>query len=166
MALEDVKAITDGANVMASMMNAGLDRESAEQEVVNQLRLAQRQKYAERNLREGNRAAAIEFLAQDEQEFQQKAVEEDIDDYLDQYGEFRQVIKDDKGFKKEIRRPQDDEQNYSNAERIEKGLIARSDDPFERDPEFDKQNGVWVRKNGKLYWREDNKLYSRSKICT
>ena len=83
MSLENTDSIIKGAEIIAANMNAGLSRDEADAKVVSDLRLAQRQKYRERNAREGNRAAALEFLAQDDKAFQSSSAPVDIDDVFD-----------------------------------------------------------------------------------
>ena len=162
MALEDVQAITDGANVIASLMNQGLSREAAEKRLTGELRAAQRQQYLQRQAREGNRAAAEAFLAQDARDFQTKGVEIDQDGYLDIDGEYQEVIRDDYGDVKAVRRPQDDDQTYTDDEKERFGVTAQSYDPNERDAGFDQQRGRTVLdpRTGKRTWREGGKTYS------
>ena len=168
MALEDVQSISQGAEVLAQLMNQGLSRDAAEETVVSELRAAQRRKYKERNAREGNRAAALEFLRQNDREFQSSGMSQEIDDTLDYDGEYQQVIRDDNGDIISVRRPQDDDQTYTQDEKDRYGISNRDEDTLaDERAEFDKQRGYYrTDKSGKRSWREGGKNYSSPKFVS
>ena len=99
-----------------------------------------RQHAQEKQLREGNRAAAEKFLADDDAAFKSKGslteferqlalgsrVEADIDDQGWAFGEDAQWEKDTKGKRlgKEPRRPQDDDQSYTRSEKVRNDVLG------------------------------------------
>lgn len=131
------------------------------------LRRQQRERRAQRGQREGNRAAAEAFLAQDDAGFQQKARADlrelglgdrarDIDDQAWAFGEdpeydmFAPDGKDGREQKFRMKgadermRPQDDGQTYDAAERAYMGIELDADDI--NDPDVARQSGRYRQK--------------------
>ena len=72
MTLENTQEIINGAEVLAAGRTLGLSDDETIATKMQTRRRAQRQRRQERGQREGNRAAAEQFLNQDEQEFEAK----------------------------------------------------------------------------------------------
>ena len=138
--LEDTQLITQGAQLLAAGQTLGLTPDEAMAARKATLRREQRQRRAQRGEREGNRAAAEAFLAEDAAKFNAKGgltpferqlalggnVQADIDDVGFAFGEDPQIIVDSKGrrIENDPRRPQDDDQVYSREEKIRNDVLG------------------------------------------
>ena len=138
--LEDIRTLTDGAMVLAAGRTLGM----TDDEAISTKRAAVRRnierRRADRKAREGNRAAAEAFLAEDDANFNAKGgltpferqlalggkVQVDLDDEAFAFGEDPRVILDDNGRRVEMepRRPQDDDQNYSREEKVRNDVLG------------------------------------------
>jgi hypothetical protein len=125
-----------GAQIIAAGRTLGLSDIDTIALKTQTARKAQRQRRAERGLREQNRTAAEQFLQEDERKFQQKAkatayeqqlanqsaTSVNIDDEAWAFGEDPDY--DRNPGKKGPRRPQDDEQTYSRDEKVRYDTLA------------------------------------------
>lgn len=110
--LERTQEIINGAEVLAAGRTLGLSDDETIATKMQTRRREQRQRRQEREQREDNRSAAEEFLRRDDREFEAKGrYGGEIDDVAFAFGE-------DPAYMGGERRPQDDEQNYSRAEKI------------------------------------------------
>ena len=132
--------ITVGAHVLAAGKTLGLSPDETISTKLQTLRRQQRENRAQRGEREGNRAAAEQFLADNDAAFRAKGnltpferqlalgskVEADIDDQAWAFGEDPQWEKDKQGRKlgKEARRPQDDQQSYTRSEKVRNDVLG------------------------------------------
>lgn len=142
--LEDIQQIRDGAEVLAAGATLGLDPDQTLAIAGNkreQVRENIRRRRADRANREGNRAQAEAYLADNDANFRAKGgltpfqkqlargsnVRADIDDEAFAFGEDAQVIYDDdaRRVEREERRPQDDYQNYSREEKVRNDVLSK-----------------------------------------
>lgn len=166
-----------GAEVLAAGRTLGLSDDETIETKSATLRRQQRERRAQRGQREGNRAAAEEFLRQQDASFQTKGGNRRTDqviervrvdeDYPDPFGSFTERIYDDEGFLIETRDAGEDFQTYDDEERERMGLAvdeAEYDDRGRRiapdDLLQERGSRVLLGKPGnqKEFWREGRKI--------
>ena len=131
MTLENTQEIINGAEVLAAGRMLGLSDDETIATKMQTRRREQRQRRQERGKREKNRAAAEEFLRREEREFEAKGnYKSKIDDVAFAFGEDPEYMGGE-------RRPQDDEQSYTRAEKIRNDALP---DEFYTDSEFQEQS--------------------------
>ena len=166
-----------GAEVLGAGRTLGLSDDETIATKRATLRRQQRDRRAQRGEREGNRAAAEEFLAQQDAIFQSKGgnrrtdqVVENVrveEDFPDPFGSNTEYIYDDKGFLVETRDSGEDFQTYDDEERERFGLAreeAEYDDRGRRiapdDLLQERGSRVLLGKPGnqKEFWREGRQV--------
>ena len=174
MSLEDTQDLINGASLIGAGRTLGLtDDETLETKRATTRRNIERRR-KERAQREGNRAAAEQFLADDDASFQTKGRNRTTDgnirgvrvdeDYPDPFGSFEERVYDDDGVLRETRRAEEDFQTYSADEADRFGIKAEaSGRRQEVDPGLLQERGNYVtvnrgKPNEKRYWREGVKV--------
>ena len=174
MSLEDTQDLINGASLIGAGRTLGLDDdETLETKRATTRRNIERRR-KERAQREGNRAAAEQFLADDDASFQTKGRNRTTDgnirgvrvdeDYPDPFGSFEERIYDDDGVLRDTRRAEEDFQTYSADEADRFGIKAEATGRRqEADPGLLQERGNYVtvnrgKPNEKRYWREGVKV--------
>ena len=174
MSLEDTQTILNGASLIASGRNLGLDDKETLETKRATMRRDQRRRREQRSEREGNRAAAEQFLADDAASFQTKGRNRTTDgnirgvrvdeDYPDPFGGYEERVYDDDGVLRETRRAEEDFQTYSpdEAERygVKQQASGRANDV---DAGLLQERGNYVTygrgtQGEKRFWREGVKV--------
>ena len=173
MSLEDTQLLINGALVVGAGRTLGLsDNETLETKRATTRRNIERRR-KEREEREGNRAAAEQFLADDAASFQSKGRNRTTDgnvrgvrvdeDYPDPFGSYEERIYDDDGIA--VRhRAEEDFQTYSADEADRFGIKAEAAGRRrDADPDLLQERGNYVTLNAgtpreKRYWREGVKV--------
>ena len=174
MSLEDTQDLINGAEVIGAGRTLGMtDEETLETKRATLRRDIERRR-KQRAEREGNRAAAEQFLADDDASFQTKGRNRTSDqkvrgvrveeDYPDPFGSFEERIYDDDGVLRETRKAEEDFQTYTANEADRFGIKqAASSRRGEVDPDLLQERGNYVILNRgtpqeKRYWREGRKV--------
>ena len=177
MSLEDTQNLINGAAAVGFGRSNGL----SDDDTIDAMRQAiidrSRKHKAEKAAREGNRAAAEQFLADDTASFQTKGRNRTTDgkvrnvrvdeDYPDPFGSYEERIYDDDGNLRETRRAEEDFQTYSADEADRFGIKAEAvGRRREADPGLLQERGNYVILNRgtpreKRYWREGLKVTPR-----
>ena len=166
-----------GAEVLGAGRTLGLSDDETIATKRATLRRQQRERRAQRGEREGNRAAAEEFLAQQDAAFQTKGGNRRTDqiienvrvdeDYPDPFGSYTEYIYDDKGFLLETRDAASDFQTYDAEERERMGLVIDEPEYDDRGRRIapddllqERGSRVLLGKPGnqKEFWREGRKI--------
>ena len=174
MSLEDTQKILDGASLIASGRNLGLDDNETLETKRATMRRDQRRRREQRGEREGNRAAAEQFLADDTASFQTKGRNRTTDgnvrgvrvdeDYPDPFGGYEERVYDDDGVLRETRRAEEDFQTYSAEEAERYGVRQQtSGSRDDVDPGLLQERGNYVTygkgtEGEKRFWREGVKV--------
>ena len=174
MSLEDTQKIINGASLIGAGRTLGLTDDETLETKRATLRRQQRERRAQRGQREGNRAAAEQFLADDAASFQTKGRNRTTDgkvrgvrvdeDYPDPFGGYEERVYDDDGVLRETRRAEEDFQTYSSEEAERYGV--RQQTSGSRDDVDDgllQERGNYVTygrgtEGEKRFWREGVKV--------
>jgi hypothetical protein len=172
--LEDTQKLINGAEVIGAGRTLGMtDDETLETKRATLRRDIERRR-KQRADREGNRAQAEQFLADDDASFQTKGRNRTSDqkvrgvrvdeDFPDPFGSFEERIYDDDGVLRETRKAEEDFQTYDADETERFGIKGESSRRRgEADPGLLQERGNYVILNRdtpqeKRYWREGRKV--------